>query len=80
MPLKSTTDLHDVQDKILINLERHEREKEVREYLVKGMSYKMIATACHPQVRYVTISRIYDKLHVNSKSEAVAKAIRGKIV
>ena len=58
------------------------REKEVLEHLVEGMSYKMIATECKistDTVRY-HIRNIYDKLHVHSKSEAVIKAMKGKMV
>ena len=59
-----------------------EREKEVLSCLVKGMSYKLIADACFISIDTVRghIRNIYEKLHVHSKSEAVAKAIRGKIV
>ncbi len=59
-----------------------EREKEVLSCLVKGMSYKLIAEACFISVDTVRghIRNIYEKLHVHSKSEAVAKAIKGKIV
>ena len=58
------------------------REKEILECLVNGMSYKMIAAHCNISIDTVRhhIRNIYDKLHVNSKSEAVAKAIKGKIV
>lgn len=58
------------------------REKEILLYLVKGMSYKMIAASCFISVETVNvhIKNIYKKLHVHSKSEAVAKAILGKIV
>ena len=58
------------------------REKEVLECLVEGMSYKMIASHCAISIDTVRhhIRNIYDKLHVNSKSEAVAKAIKRNIV
>jgi DNA-binding NarL/FixJ family response regulator len=58
------------------------REKEVLTYLVKGMSYKMIADSCFISIETVNvhIRNIYKKLHVHSKSEAVVKAIKGKIV
>jgi DNA-binding CsgD family transcriptional regulator len=50
--------------------------------LVKGMSYKMVADACFISIETVNvhIKNIYRKLQVHSKSEAVAKAIKGKIV
>ena len=59
-----------------------DREKEVLTCLMKGMSYKMIAEACFISIDTVKfhIKKIYEKLHVNSKSEAVIKAMRGKIV
>ena len=59
-----------------------EREKEVLSCLVKGMSYKLIATACFISIDTVRghIRNIYEKLHVPSKGEAVAKAINSKIV
>lgn len=58
------------------------REKEILICLVKGMSYKMIADTCFISIETVNvhIKNIYRKLHVHSKSEAVVKAIRGKIV
>jgi DNA-binding NarL/FixJ family response regulator len=58
------------------------REKEVLTCLVKGMSYKMIADSCFISIETVNvhIRNIYKKLHVHSKSEAVVKAIKGKIV
>jgi DNA-binding NarL/FixJ family response regulator len=59
-----------------------EREKEILSYLVKGMSYKLVADECFVSVDTVRghIRNIYEKLHVHSKSEAVAKAIKGKLV
>lgn len=58
------------------------REKEILTCLVKGMSYKMIADTCFISIETVNvhIKNIYKKLHVHSKSEAVAKAIKGRIV
>ena len=58
------------------------REKEILLCLVKGMSYKMVADACFISIETVNvhIKNIYKKLQVHSKSEAVAKAIRGRIV
>ncbi len=58
------------------------REKEILQWLVKGYSYKMIAAACTISFDTVRshIRNIYEKLHVASMTEAVAKAIREKIV
>jgi DNA-binding NarL/FixJ family response regulator len=59
-----------------------EREREILGCMVKGMSYKMIADACGLSFNTVHwhIKHIYEKLHVNSAPEAVAKAIEGKMV
>ena len=58
------------------------REKEVLEFLVQGLSYKMIASRMN--ITYDTvrahIKKIYEKLHVSSMTEAVAKAISNKIL
>ncbi len=58
------------------------RETQVLELLAKGKSYSMIA-----QELFVTketakshIKNIYSKLQVNSKSEAIAKATREKLI
>ncbi len=58
------------------------REKEVLEWMVKGHSYKMIAASCAISFDTVRshIRNIYHKLHVASMSEAVAKAIRERLV
>jgi len=59
-----------------------DREKEVLQKLVEGMSYKMVAASLNISVdtAHSHIASIYTKLHVNSKSEAVAKAIQKKLV
>ncbi|HVW59177.1 MAG TPA: response regulator transcription factor [Puia sp.] len=59
-----------------------DREKEVLRQLIKGFSYKMIAGNCHISVDTVRghIRNIYSKLHVNCGREAVAKALRDRIV
>lgn len=59
-----------------------EREKQVLQLLVDGYSYKMIASEMFIAIDTVRshIKKIYEKLHVNSKSEAVAKAFKDKIV
>lgn len=59
-----------------------DREKEVLQHLVNGYSYKMIAAEMYIAIDTVRshIKKIYEKLHVNSKSEAVAKAFKDKIV
>lgn len=59
-----------------------EREKDVLESLCMGNSYKEIALNLKITVGTVRhhIKNIYSKLHVHSKSEAVAKAIKEKLV
>lgn len=59
-----------------------DREKEILSCLVEGMSYKLIADECTISIDTVNvhIKNIYKKLQVHSKSEAVAKAIKGRIV
>ncbi len=59
-----------------------DRERQVLQLLVDGNSYKMVAAEMHISIDTVRshIRNIYDKLHVNSKSEAVAKALKDKIV
>lgn len=59
-----------------------QREEEVLNLLVRGRSYKMMAAELG--LSFGTIhshmKNIYKKLHVNSMSEAVAKAIRNRII
>lgn len=59
-----------------------DREKEILALLVKGKSYKAIAADCFISIDTVSthVRHIYEKLHVHSKSEAVAKAINQKLV
>lgn len=58
------------------------REKEVLGCLVNGLSYKMIASDLN--ISYETVrshvKKIYEKLHVASLTEVVAKAIHQKLV
>jgi DNA-binding NarL/FixJ family response regulator len=59
-----------------------DREKQVLQLLVDGYSYKMISSEMFIAIDTVRshIKKIYEKLHVNSKSEAVAKAFKDKII
>jgi len=59
-----------------------DRESEVLESLCKGLSYKEIAYALFISVGTVRhhIKNIYYKLQVHSKSEAVAKALKERLV
>ena len=58
------------------------REKDILKSLVDGLSYKMIADRL--QISYHTVNahirKVYEKLRVNSSHEAVAKAIKQKVV
>jgi len=78
--------------KVLSNFQLHQatpeyinlsdREKEILQHLVHGLSYKIIADKCFISFETVHshVKKIYEKLHVNSKAEAVAKAIRNRLV
>jgi len=59
-----------------------EREKEILKHLVDGLSYKMIADKVNLSFHtiHTHLRHIYEKLHVNSKSEAVSKAIKNRLV
>ncbi len=59
-----------------------ERELDVLKCLVAGDSYKMVADKCYVSISTVRfhINNIYRKLAVNSKSEAVIKAIKERLV
>ncbi len=54
------------------------RELEVLHFLRDGLSYKMIAGKCNISVYTVNahIRKIYEKLHVNSATEAIARLSR----
>ena len=58
------------------------KEKDILQLLVKGYSYKMIASEISISIDTVRfhIKKIYDKLHVHSSTGAVSKAIKEKLV
>ncbi len=58
-----------------------EREKEIVQGLVDGLSYKMIADKLFISIDTVRqhIRNIYRKLDVNSKAEVISKSFRGEI-
>lgn len=58
------------------------REKEILGWMVEGYSNKMIAAECFISFETVRvhIRNIYTKLHVNCGREAVAKALKERIV
>ena len=59
-----------------------EKEKEVLKHLVGGMSQKMIGAEMCISIDTVKthMKKIYNKLHVNSSTQAVSKALRDKLV
>jgi DNA-binding NarL/FixJ family response regulator len=58
------------------------KELAVLSYLIKGYSYKLIAAEMSISIETIRfhIKNIYTKLHVNSKSEAVVKALQNKLI
>ena len=58
------------------------KETEVLKLLANGYSYKMIAGATNISIDTVRfhIKKIYEKLHVNSSTQAVSKAIKDRLV
>ncbi|HPE97268.1 MAG TPA: response regulator transcription factor [Chitinophagales bacterium] len=58
------------------------REREILSHMVEGKSFKMIAGDM--DIAYETVrthmKNIYSKLHVNSNTEAVSKAIRERLI
>jgi DNA-binding NarL/FixJ family response regulator len=77
--LKMFSSLHNEKGE---NYNLSEMEKQVLHLLVNGYSYKMISAEMFIAIDTVRshIKKIYEKLHVNSKSEAVAKAFKDRIV
>lgn len=81
-----------VAKKVLNNFQEHprqgefiqltEKEKEVLKLLVDGLSYKMIADKMNVSFHtiHTHLRNIYEKLHVNSKGEAISKAMKNKLV
>ena len=70
------------QNTIDNNYALSERELDVLKCLVAGDSYKIVADKCYISISTVRfhINNIYRKLAVNSKSEAVIKAIKERLV
>jgi DNA-binding NarL/FixJ family response regulator len=72
---------HFPDSKASVDYSLSKREKEILKYLVEGASYKMVADKCSISIETVKthIKRMYEKLHVASMTEAVAKAIYEKL-
>ncbi|HXF03810.1 MAG TPA: response regulator transcription factor [Blastocatellia bacterium] len=58
------------------------QEVRLLKLLAQGHSYQAIADQLHVSINTIReyIRRVYDKLHVHSKSEAVSKALRSRII
>lgn len=58
------------------------REMDILQHMVDGKSYKMISSDLNISYHTVNshVKKIYDKLQVNSVSEAVSKALQQKII
>ncbi|GAB2530568.1 response regulator [Spirosoma aerophilum] len=59
-----------------------EREQQILQLLTKGYTYRMIGIQCNISVETVRrhLKNIYQKLHVQCGTEAVAKALREHII
>ncbi len=59
-----------------------EREADILRRLTEGDSYKMIAAYCNISIGtvFTHINNIYRKLQVNSKSEAIIKAMKERLI
>lgn len=64
-----------------VNSDLTERERDVINCLLDGLSYKLIADRLNISIDTVRfrIKSIYKKLHVNSKGEILSKALKGEI-
>lgn len=64
-----------------VNANLTERERDVINCLLDGLSYKLIADRLNISIDTVRfrIKSIYKKLHVNSKAEILSKALKGEI-
>jgi DNA-binding NarL/FixJ family response regulator len=64
------------------NYQLSQREKSILQRLLLGDSYKMVADVCCISMGtvYSHINSIYRKLQVNTKSEAVVKAIKERLI
>ncbi len=58
------------------------REKQIINCLTEGLSYKMMASELYLSIDTVRfhLRNIYKKLHVNSKSEVIAKVLRNELI
>jgi DNA-binding NarL/FixJ family response regulator len=58
-----------------------QKEQEIINALVDGLSYKLIADRMNISINTVRfhIRNIYQKLHVHSKAEVISKSLKGEI-
>jgi DNA-binding NarL/FixJ family response regulator len=65
-----------------VSVDLSPREVQILTLLTRGFSYKMISNELAISIDTVRtfIKRIYKKLHVNSMTEAVSKAIKDRLV
>ncbi|MGB6031629.1 MAG: helix-turn-helix transcriptional regulator, partial [Bacteroidota bacterium] len=58
------------------------RELDILQWLVEGLSYKSIAEKLFisPLTVQSHIKKVYEKLHVHSKSAAVSKALKNRLL
>jgi DNA-binding NarL/FixJ family response regulator len=58
------------------------RELDILEWLVKGLSFQNIASNLYisPHTVHSHIKNIYEKLHVHSKTEAVSKILKSRLL
>ncbi len=72
----------DVSSQLTVDYNLTTKEKEILTHIVNGLSYKMIIAEMN--ISYETVrshvKKIYEKLHVASLTEVVAKAINQRIV
>jgi DNA-binding NarL/FixJ family response regulator len=73
---------HFSQAKVKTESDLTTRETEILSTMVDGKSYKMIAETLGISLQTVKthLKNIYDKLHVHSQTEAVAKALKEKLI
>lgn len=72
----------DTQARPKISFQLSKREMDILNGLVKGQTYKEMANELFVSVETVRthLKNIYEKMHVHSKAEAVATALRNKLL
>jgi DNA-binding NarL/FixJ family response regulator len=74
--------LKPIADDIRTDFNLTAKERELLQHMANGKSYKMIAEAMMITIETVKthVKNIYRKLHVNSSTEAIRKALQNKMV